>query len=182
MVPGTSERLSQKGHLSAKRTYELWEARATFSSYPSLWPGLPRPPGAVTLQRLSGLSPDTPCAVSAYTFSAGTFLHPLTLLTFVPTVKRVGKWQSGLTWGQAPPPPPPRLHALLTAVNSGSPSSHPGCPLTSSVVGQRIILQMLQLVKKTIPNKPQEDVRNGDIFQGKPFSSFLYLPKDDLVA
>lgn len=136
----------------------------------------------MTLQWLSGLSPDTPCAVSAYTFPAGSFLHPLTLLTFVPTVKRVGKWQSGLPWGQAPPPPRPRLHALLTAVNSGSPSSHPGCPLTSSVVGQRIILQLLQLVKKTIPNKPQDDVRNDDIFQGKPFSSFLYLLKDNLVA
>lgn len=51
VVPGTSERLFQKGHLSSKWTYKLWEARATRSSYPSLWPGLPRPPGAVATRR-----------------------------------------------------------------------------------------------------------------------------------
>lgn len=151
---------------------------------PASGPGCPGhqarwPPGAVTLQRLSGLSPDMPCAVSACRFPAGTFLHPLTLLTFVPTVNERGSAERAYL-GTSPTAsrasrPTHRSRFWLT-------EQSPGCPLTSSVVGQRIILQMLQLVKNTIPNKPQDDVRNGDIFQGKPFSSFLYLPKDDLVA
>lgn len=127
--PGPSE-----AHLISTRTYKLGGP-----CHP------PRPPDPVSLQWLGGLSPETPpqpCSVHLQG-PRRDLPHPRTLL---PCSHRGRSGRHGLLWGHSPPCP--GLHALLTAVNSGTPSSHPGCSLTSSVVAQRIILQMFQLVKR----------------------------------